>query len=228
MNTLRNDRGRARLHSFSLFSGLALLLTLGVPTFAQKAAPIDINLDPAATSIHWTLNTTIHTVHGTFKLKNGFFHIDPATGDASGQIVIDATSGESADSARDNRMQSVVLESPKYPTITFRPTHVVGKVDLAAPGPVTVDGFLNLHGQDHPMQITVNLHPQATAVALAAHFSVPYVAWGLKDPSTFIFRTDKEVILDVDATAIPTPGSSRATNSVARPILNPSEIHSAR
>ena len=78
------------------------------------------------------------------------------------------------------------------------------------------------------MQITVNLHPQATAVALAAHFSVPYVAWGLKDPSTFIFRTDKEVILDVDATAIPTPGSSRATNSVARPILNPSEIHSAR
>ena len=34
------------------------------------------------------------------------------------------------------------------------------------------------------MQITVNLHPQATAVALAAHFSVPYVAWGLKDQKT--------------------------------------------
>ncbi len=200
-----------------------------MPAFAQKAAPIDVTLDPAATSIHWTLNTTIHTVHGTFKLKNGSFHIDPATGDASGQIVIDANSGESGDSPRDNRMQSLVLESPKYPTITFRPTHVVGKIDLATPGLVTVAGFLNLHGQDHPMQITVNLHPQTPAVALAAHFAVPYVAWGLKDPSTFIFRTDKEVILDIAATALPAPdASASATSSIAHPILRPTEVHSAR
>ena len=152
------------------------------------------------------------------------------TGDASGQIVIDATSGESGDSSRDNRMQGVILESPKYPTITFRPTHVVGKVDLSAAGPVTVDGVLNLHGQDHPLQMTVNLHPQAPAVALAAHFTVPYVAWGLKDPSTFIFRTDKQVTLDVDATAIPAPDSSAraAAGSIAHPILHPSEVHSAR
>ena len=48
----------------------------------------------------------------------------------------------------------------KYPTITFRPTHVDGKIDLTVAGPVTVHGILNLHGQDHPLQITVNLHPQ--------------------------------------------------------------------
>jgi polyisoprenoid-binding protein YceI len=231
MNTIRSHHDRARLHSFSLCICFAVLLLAGsASAFAQKAAPIDINLDPAATSIHWTLNTTVHTVHGTFKLKNGSFRIDPTSGDASGQIVIDATSGESGDSPRDNRMQGFVLESPKYPTITFRPTHVVGKVDLSAPGPVTVDGFLNLHGQDHPLQITVNLHPQATAVALAAHFAVPYVAWGLKDPSTFIFRADKQVMLDVDATAIPGPDSSAraAAGSIARPILHPSEVHSAR
>jgi polyisoprenoid-binding protein YceI len=225
MNPLRTHT--ARRHNFSLLSGLAVLLAVGIPALAQTTTPIDINLDPAATSIHWTLNTTVHTVHGSFKLKNGSFHIDPLTGEASGQIVIDAASGESADSARDNRMQSIVLESPKYPTITFRPTHVVGKVDLSAPGPVTVEGFLNLHGQDHPMQITVNLHPQAASVGLAVHFAVPYVAWGLKDPSTFIFRTDKQVILDVDATAIPV-GASHATDSVARPILRPSETHLVR
>jgi polyisoprenoid-binding protein YceI len=200
---------------------------VGAHAFAQKAAPLDINLDPAATSIHWTLNTTLHAVHGTFKLKNGSFRIDPATGDASGQIVIDATTGESADSARDSRMQNSVLESPKYPTITFRPAHVVGKIDLSAAGSVTVDGFLNLHGQDHPMQITVNLHPQGSTVALATHFVIPFVAWGLKDPSTFIFRTDKQVILDVDATAIPA-APSHSSNSVAHPILQPSEVHTAR
>ena len=216
-----------RFRNSTALSVAGVLLAVGVPAFAQKAAPIDINLDPAATAIHWTLNTTVHTVHGTFKLKNGSFHIDPATGDASGEIVIDATSGESADTARDNRMQSLVLESPRYPTITFRPTHIVGKVDLSAAGPVTVEGVLNLHGQDHPMQMTVNLHPQASTVALAAHFSVPYVAWGLKDPSFAFFRTDKQVMLDVDATAVPA-SSTHAINSVARPILSPSEIHSAR
>jgi polyisoprenoid-binding protein YceI len=227
MNPHRIDRDRVRLHS--VLSCVVVILAVGASAFAQKTAPIDIKLDPATTFIHWTLNTTVHTVHGTFKLKNGSFRIDPVTGEASGQIVIDANSGESGDSSRDNRMQSAVLESPKYPTIVFRPSHVVGKVDLAATGPVTVQGFLNLHGQDHPMQITVNLHPQAPAIALAAHFAVPYVAWGLKDPSTFIFRTDKEVILDITATALPVPdASASAASSIAHPILRPTEVHSER
>jgi polyisoprenoid-binding protein YceI len=218
---------RARLRYRSLSPCLIVLLTLSVAGFGQKpAAAIDIRLDPATTSIRWTLNTTLHAVHGTFKLKSGSFEIDPATGAASGQIVIDATTGESGDSARDKRMHTAVLESAQYPTITFRPSHVSGKIDLTATGTVTVDGILNLHGQDHPMQLTVNLHPQDAGVALATHFSVPFIAWGLKSPNTFILRTGKEVALDVDATAIPAPDSS--AHSPARPILHPSEVHSAR
>ena len=200
-----NPRTSAR-HTLSASACLLVLIVFIASALAQKtAALIDVTLQPATTNIHWTLNTTLHTVHGTFKLKSAAFHIDPATGNASGEIVIDATSGESADSARDKRMHSAVLESPKFPTITFRPTHVVGKVDLANPGPVTINGVLSRHGQDHPMTITANLHPQPAGVALATHFSVPFVAWGLKDPSTFIFRTDKVVTLDIDATTTPNP-----------------------
>jgi len=198
-----------RLRRLVAVPAVAVLLALAPAAGAQaKAATLDFNLDPATTAVHWTLNTTVHTVHGTFKLKNGAVSIDPATGNATGLITIDATSGESGDSSRDNRMHSVILESPKFPTITFRPTHVAGKVDLAANGPVTVNGLLNLHGQDHPMQISVNLHPKAPYVALSTHFTVPFVAWGLKDPSTFIFRTDKEVALDVDATTDPVTNHS--------------------
>jgi polyisoprenoid-binding protein YceI len=169
----------------------------------EKASGLDFNLDPANTVIHWTLNTNVHVVHGTFKLNNGTVHIDPATGNATGLIVIDATSGDSGDSARDKRMDNVVLESAKYPTITFRPTRVEGKVDLKASGPITVDGVMTLLGQDHPMQLTVNLHPKETGLASQAHFTVPYVAWGLKDPSFMMFRTDKQVAIDIEATAIP-------------------------
>ena len=192
-----------RLRRLVAVPAVAVLLALAPAAGAQaKAATLDFNLDPATTAVHWTLNTTVHTVHGTFKLKNGAVSIDPSTGNASGLIVIDATSGESGDSARDNRMQAAVLESAKYPVITFRPTHVDGKIDLASGGIVTVSGTLNLHGQDHPLKLTVNLHPQGTGAGLATHFTIPFVAWGLKDPSTFIFRTDKEVALDIDAIAI--------------------------
>jgi polyisoprenoid-binding protein YceI len=197
MNSIRRAPG--------YLSALCCTLLLAATALAQKPQnPFAVTLDPATTAIHWTLNTTIHTVHGTFKLKSGAFRIDPATGDASGLIVIDATSGESGDSSRDKRMHAAIIESPQYPTITFRPTHVDGLIDLSAAGPVTVHGIFTLHGQDHPLQITVNLHPQAPAVALSTHFTVPFVAWGLKDPSTFVFRTDKEVLLEIDATIVPT------------------------
>jgi polyisoprenoid-binding protein YceI len=186
-------------------AALCCTLLLAATALAQKPqTPFAVSLDPATTAIHWTLNTTLHTVHGTFKLKSGAFRIDPATGDASGLIVIDATSGESGDPSRDKRMHAAILESPQYPTIAFRPTHVDGPIDLSAAGPVTVHGIFTLHGQDHPLQITVNLHPQPSAVVLSTHFTIPFVAWGLKDPSFFALRTDKEVTVDVDATIVPT------------------------
>ena len=204
---------RLNTRSSSIHRGLAAAfccaLLLAPAAFSQKPqTPFAVTLDPATTAIHWTLNTNTHIVHGTFKLRSGAFKIDPATGDASGLIVVDATSGESGDASRDKRMNSAILESPQYPLITFRPTHVDGPIDLTAAGPVTVHGIFTLHGQEHPLQITVNLHPQASAVALAAHFTVPFVTWGLKDPSTFVFRTDKEVILDIDATIVPNPDPS--------------------
>jgi polyisoprenoid-binding protein YceI len=193
-------RIRASLQSL----GLILLFTAPALTYAQsQSAPIEFKLDAATTAIHWTLSANIHTVHGTFKLKSGAFRIDPVTGDASGLIVIDATSGDSGDGARDKRMNNVVLESSRYPAITFRPTHVNGKVDLSAPGPITVDGIMNIHGQDHPLQLSVNLHPKDAAIASETHFDVPYVAWGMKDPSVMMFRVDKQVHIDLDAAAVP-------------------------
>jgi polyisoprenoid-binding protein YceI len=192
---------------------LLIVLLLTMPAFSQahaQAAPVDFKLDPASTAIHWTLNTTVHTVHGTFKLKSGLFRIDPATGDASGIIVIDATSGESGDGARDKRMDNLVLETGKYPTITFRPMHVNGKVDLNTAGAIAVDGVMNIHGQDHPMQLTANLQPKDAALASKIHFDVPYVTWGMKDPSVMMFRVDKKVTIDIDATAVPASNVARA------------------
>lgn len=178
---------------------LGFLLIFVALAIAQAPPDLDITLDPAATTVHWTLGDVLHTVHGSFRLKKGIVHYDPLTGNATGLIEIDATSGESGSSARDQRMHKDVLNSSQYQTITFRPAHVEGKFDRAIQGAFTVDGVFNLHGQDHPMKMNVTVHPQLTGIALDTHFEVPYVQWGLKDPSTFVLRVNKEVFIDVES-----------------------------
>lgn len=201
----------------------ALLLAFVSTACAQQ--PLAYTLDPATTAVHWTLDTNTHTVHGTFKLKSGTLQIDAATGAAAGQIVVDAASGESGDSTRDKRMNNVVLESQKFPAITFRFTHIASPAAaLRDGGTVTASGIFTLHGQDHPIDLTVELAPKAGTIALRTHFTIPFVAWGLKDPSVLLFRTDKQVTLDIDAIATPAP----PPQSPARAILRPSEVGTAR
>lgn len=192
---------------------IAVLLTANAVAQAQpKSGLLQFKLDPATTSIHWTLSATAHSVHGTFRLTSGEFQIDTATGNASGLVVIDATSGESGNSTRDRRMHREIIESDKFPTITFRPTHVNGKVDLTGPAPITVpvEGIFNLHGQDHPLQLSLDLRNSGNAVAVETRFEIPYVAWGMKDPSTFFFRVDKQVHIDLTTAAVPLPAQAHS------------------
>jgi polyisoprenoid-binding protein YceI len=176
------------------------LLLLTIPAKAQQSG-MDLTLDPATTAIHWTLGAVLHTVHGTFKLKSGSVNLNLNTGEMTGSIVVDATSGESGDSARDQKMHQSILESTQYGTITFRPTHLIGSFQPNQVQTLAVNGVFNLHGQDHPLQLTVNLRPTSNAISLVTHFDVPYVQWGLKDPSTFVLRVSKDVSVDIEATA---------------------------
>ncbi len=193
--------GCARFLRTSAFLCLLLLLAGAPAARAQQARGIDIKLDPTSTVIHWTLGDVLHTVRGTFKLKSGLIHLDPETGAMTGSIVVDATSGESGNSMRDQVMHEKVLESSRYQTITFRPVHVNGKFDPNREQALTVDGVFSLHGQDHPLQLNVNVHPASGTITLNTHFTVPYVQWGLKDPSTFVLRVNKDISIDIEATA---------------------------
>jgi polyisoprenoid-binding protein YceI len=155
---------------------------------------------PATTSIHWTLGGTLHTVHGTFKLKRGTIEVNLNDNSADGLIEIDPNSGESGNATRDQRMHQSVLESDRYPIISFRPTHVLGKLTSSSNEIITVEGVFRIHGTEHPIQLPVDLHPEGEAITLKTHFTVPYVDWGMKDPSILFFRVDKTVNIDIEAT----------------------------
>src|ERR1700740_2150157 len=123
---------RKRLAAFLGFLVAAPVSMMVLSALPQHAAPqppaseIVLGLDPAQSKVHWTLGTTVHTVHGTFAFKSGTLHVDPATGTAGGEIAVNATSADSGNDSRDKKMHKDVLESGKYPDVIFRPDRVEG------------------------------------------------------------------------------------------------------
>ena len=159
-----------------------------------------IELDPAQTEIHWKLGG-VHTTHGTFKLKSGQFFFNPETGVAEGEILVDATTGESGNADRDKHMQQEVLESNRYPAIFFHPSHVKGEFKAGdAAQQLVAQGTFNIHGADHPMEMPVTVQVAGSTVKASSKFTVPYVAWGMKDPSKFFLKVNKQVEIEMTTT----------------------------
>lgn len=173
-----------------------LALQLAIPALAQQGT---LELDPARTDVHFALKTSFHTVHGTFKLKSGKVTFDPVTGKASGLLVVDARSGDSGNTGRDSKMHREILESRMYPEITFAPVQVEGGAPTQGDSQVQVKGTFHLHGHDHEITIPVNVRISGSDLTLDTNFAIPYLSWGLKNPSTFILRASDTVEVNVHA-----------------------------
>ncbi len=168
---------------------ILILFTVTTALFGQEAV---LELDPAQTNVQFTLSDVLHTVHGAFKLKRGTVRYDFATGKSSGEILIDAQSGNSGSEARDKRMHKNILESDRYPEIAFTPDRVEGTLSKA-----TIHGAFRIHGKDHEMTLVVETVPAGDKLNVTARFVVPYVDWGMKNPSTLFLRVGDKVNIDV-------------------------------
>lgn len=164
-----------------------------------NAQPTVLELDPAQTRIEFTLGASLHTVHGSFRLKQGTIRFDPATGKAGGQIVVDATSGNSGNGSRDGKMHKSIIESARYPEIAFTPDSVTGA--LTGPGPwhVQVHGSFRIHGAEHKLVLPVEVRVGPDRFTASFSLAVPYVKWGMKNPSTFLLRVDEQVGIEIHA-----------------------------
>lgn len=177
---------------------LSILIAAGCCAAAPAAT---FNLDPAKTEIVFTLHDPLHTVHGNFTLKRGSMQLDPATGKASGEIVIDVPSGISGNGMRDKRMHKEILESQKYPEAVFTPDQVRGRIEPEGTSEIEVHGNFRIHGADHQLTIHVQVQANGPHFVATAHFVIPYVEWGMKNPSTFLLKVDNKVEVDVRAEA---------------------------
>jgi polyisoprenoid-binding protein YceI len=156
-----------------------------------------LELDPSKTVIEFRLPGTLHTTHGTFKLERGTITGDPSTGKAGGSIVVDARSGDTGMASRDNHMRESVLETQRYPEITFDPQHFTLELKSGDQFQGTMQGVLTLQGRRHDVALTAQGQLVGDNLTATAHFSVPYVAWGLKDPSILFLTVAKQVDIDI-------------------------------
>jgi len=179
-----------------------------------SAQETSLALDPAQTSVKFTLGDVLHTVHGTFHLKQGALQFDPSTGKISGEIVVDARSGESGSGMRDHKMQKEVLESERYPEISFRPDRVEGRVAATGKSSVQVHGIFRIHGTDHEITVPAEVDLAGDQWSTNVHFIVPYAKWGMKNPSTLFLRVNETVEIDVAGSGNATPANAAASVSV--------------
>ena len=174
------------------------LAATAAPLAAQELVLV---LNPAQARIRFTLAATLHTVHGSFRLKSGMIRYDPVTGRIGGEVVADATSGESGEPSRDRRMHKTVLESARYPDIVFAPDRVEGTVAAEGISQVQVHGVFRIHGSAHQIVIPVEVTRNGAATTVKTQFVIPYVKWGMKNPSTLFLRVGNQVEIDASAAA---------------------------
>ncbi len=196
---MKKDARSFRRSRGKLLVAAVVLLLAGVAFGANNVA---LQLDPQRTTINFTLADVLHTVRGTFQLKRGALQLDPALGKLSGEIVVDAKSGQSGNGMRDRKMHREVLESERFPEIAFRPDRVDGTVSLSGTSSVRVHGVFTIHGADHELTVPAEVKIAPGYWTATLHFAVPYVQWGIKNPSTLFLRVSESVDIDLTTSGI--------------------------
>ena len=179
------------MKSFAVF---VLVITLAPAALAQHQTFV---VNPDASEVKMTLKTTHEIVNGTFHVQSGSIEFDRSTLKMSGSVVVLAGSGKTGNDSRDKKMNKDILQVEQHTSISFEPRSYAGAIAPSGDSNIQVTGIFTLLGIPHEITIPVLVHLEGTAVAVKAHLVVPYVQWGLKNPSFLIWKADNDVTIDL-------------------------------
>lgn len=183
----------------ALAAALAAVAAVIAPVSPAAAAETVLRLDPAATDVSFEVPATGHDVHGLLRLAAGEVRFDPATGEAAGTITVDAKSAETGNGSRDKTLHEKVFESELFPSFVFTAEGVEGSLPADGKGQVRLRGTMRIHGDDHPMVLPAEVEVHGDEVVADVAFEVPYVAWGMHNPSIMFLRVADAVAVTVHA-----------------------------
>lgn len=147
-----------------------------------------VELDPHRTNVNFVLLGNLHDTHGRFTLKTGRIGIDPHNGNATGQIVVDASSEDSSEHLRDEITRNAILDVKHYPEIVFIPRRVEGDRNRGGDFYGRISGFMELRGAMHEIATEFHGHLSGDQLTAQCTFLVPYVEWALESPNVLTSR----------------------------------------
>lgn len=174
----------------------AVVLLAGLVIPVAQAETFAVN--PGASQVKITLKTTHEIVNGTFHVQSGSIAFDRHSPAMSGEIVVLAGSGKTGNGSRDRKMDEDILEVERYANISFAPTSYAGVIAASGDSDIQVSGTFTLLGTPHEITVPIVVHVDGANVTAKAHLVVPYVQWGLKNPSFLFWKADNDVAVDLD------------------------------
>jgi polyisoprenoid-binding protein YceI len=176
------------------FAVLALAVILAPAALAQHQT---FAVNAGASEVKITLKTTHEVVNGAFHIQSGSVEFDRSTPKMSGSVVVLAGSGKTGNGSRDKKMNKEILRVEQYATVSFEPKSYAGVIAPSGDSTVQVTGIFTLLGTPHEITIPMLVHLEGTTATAKAHFTVPYIQWGLKDPSFLFWKADHDVAIDL-------------------------------
>ena len=177
------------------FVVLAVVLMLAPAALAQLQTFV---VNPDASGVMMKLNTTHEVVNGTFHVQSGAIEFDRGTTKMSGTVVVAAGSGKTGNDRRDKKMNKNILKVDQYTSASFAPKAYQGTIPAFGDSVIQVSGAFTLLGTPHDITIPMQLHLEGSKATGKAHFVIPYVQWGLKNPSFLIWKAEDVVAIDLN------------------------------
>lgn len=177
------------------FAVLSIAVLLGPAAVAQHQT---FAVNPNASEVTMTLNTTHEVVNGTFHIQSGSIEFDLDNSRMSGSVVVLAGSGKTGNGSRDKKMNKDILRVDQYSTVSFAPKMYTGTIAPAGDSSIRVSGVFTLLGNPHDLTIPMHVHMDGLNATAKAEFKIPYVQWGLKNPSFLFWKAENDVRIDLN------------------------------
>ena len=113
-------------------------------------------------------------------------------------VIVAAGSGKTGNDSRDKKMNKDILKVDQFATVSFAPKVYTGTIAGSGDSTIQVSGVFTLLGMPHDLTIPVQIHLDGSKAAVKGQFIVPYVQWGLKNPSFLIWKAENSVAVNIN------------------------------
>jgi polyisoprenoid-binding protein YceI len=180
------------MKSFAVF---VLAVALSQTALAQHQT---FAVNPDASEVKMKLSTTHEVVNGTFHVQSGSINFDRTASHISGIVIVAAGSGKTGNDSRDKKMNKDILKVDQFATVSFAPKTYNGMIAASGDSTIQVSGVFTLLGTTHDLTIPMQIHVDGTKATAKAQFVIPYVQWGLQNPSFLIWKAENDVTIDLN------------------------------